>query len=109
MVITKVEFKKFERGNLKGFASVTFDDALIVTGIKLMWSEKTKSFFPAMPSTEYTDKDGSKKYNDIVFPVSKELRAEMTEAIVSKYKDGGNDVYSSSAKTNSTKQSDLPF
>lgn len=80
MKITAVSIKKMEKDNFKGFADVTFDDCFVVKGIRIM--DGKKGLFVAMPS-EYSEKDD--EYYDRCFPITKEFREELTDAILDGY------------------------
>lgn len=80
MKITAVSIKKMEKDNFRGFADVTFDDCFVVKGIRIM--DGKKGLFVAMPS-EYSEKDD--EYYDRCFPITKEFREELTDAILDGY------------------------
>ena len=80
MKITAVSIKKMNKDNFKGFADVTFDDCFVVKGIRIM--DGKKGLFVAMPS-EYSEKDD--EYYDRCFPITKEFREELTDAILDGY------------------------
>ena len=80
MKITAVSIKKMEKDNFKGFADVTFDDCFVVKGIRIL--DGKKGLFVAMPS-EYSEKDD--EYYDRCFPITKEFREELTDAILDGY------------------------
>ena len=65
-----------EDSTLKAFASVTFDDAIVVTGIRVI--DGSNGLFISMPQSK--DNDG--EYHDIVFPKSKEARTELQDAVI---------------------------
>ena len=81
--ITKVTFTPFnkEGNNLKGFASVTLDDELVLTGMRLILGNK--GLFISMPSALW---QSDEEYHDIYFPITAELREAITEEIVEAYK-----------------------
>ena len=66
--------------NIKAFASVSFDGFYAVHGIK---GEKGR--FVSMPSTQYTDRDGNKQYQDIFHPISKGARNALNQAVLNAY------------------------
>jgi len=66
-------------GNLKGIASANFDDCFAVTGIKIRDSQK--GLFVSMPNR----KVGDREYKDICFPVTKEFREELNNAVLNAY------------------------
>ena len=80
MKITAVSIKKMDKDNFRGFADVTFDDCFVVKGIRIM--DGKKGLFVAMPS-EYSEKDD--EYYDRCFPITKEFREELTDAILDGY------------------------
>lgn len=83
MDITEVKIRKYENNATRAFASVTFDDCLVVTGITVI--EGQKGLFVSMPQTKGKDADGKDKYFDIVFPTSKEGRQAITDAVLEAY------------------------
>jgi len=66
-------------GNLKGLASVNFDDCFAMTGIRILDSQK--GLFVSMPNRKIGEKD----YKDICFPVTKEYREELNDAVLAAY------------------------
>ena len=86
MDITKVLVRKYEGDNgknsLKGFATVTLDDELVLTSIKIV--KGSKGLFVAMPSTYW---ESDEKYHDIFFPVTADFREELNDEILQAYKD----------------------
>lgn len=66
---------------VKAIGSFALDDAFAVRGVRVM-EDKKGNHFVAFPSRE--KQDGS--YEDIAFPLSKELYAEITGAILKEYK-----------------------
>ena len=69
--------------NIKAFASVSFDGFYAVHGIKVCEGEKGR--FVSMPSTQYTDRDGNKQYQDIFHPISKGARNALNQAVLNAY------------------------
>lgn len=67
---------------VKAIGSFALDDAFAVRGVRVM-EDKKGNHFVAFPSRE--KQDGS--YEDIAFPLSKELYADITGAILKEYKD----------------------
>lgn len=86
MDITKVLVRKYEGDNgknaLKGFATVTLDDELVLTNIKIV--KGSKGLFVAMPSTYW---ESDEKYHDIFFPITADFREELNDEILQAYKD----------------------
>lgn len=67
------------KGNVMAFASITINDVFAVKGIRVMNSEK--GLFAAMPST----KDNKGEYKEICFPVTKDMRILLNNAVVGAY------------------------
>lgn len=81
MDVTEVKVTKYSKtGNLKGFANVTFDDVFVVTGIKILNGQR--GLFIAMPSNYSEAND---EYYDIYFPITKEFREELQDAVLEAY------------------------
>lgn len=67
--------------NLIGFANVKINDCFVVEDFKILQSEK--GLFVGMPSKP--DKSSKTGYRDTAKPITKEFRAELTEAVISAY------------------------
>lgn len=79
MKITEVKISRLENGGkCKALASVNFDGAFVVTGLRIM--EGSNGLFVSMPSQKRED-----KYIDIAFPVTKEFREELQKAVLDEY------------------------
>ncbi|MBR2555031.1 MAG: septation regulator SpoVG [Aeriscardovia sp.] len=82
MKITNINLKKLEnKGRLKASGSITFDDAFVVRGLGVV--EGKNGLFISMPSR----KDTQGKYNDVAFPINNDLRGQITEAVLSAYRE----------------------
>lgn len=79
MKITQVKVYHINKDNLKAFASVTLDDEFAVTGIKVM--DGRNGLFVSMPS----HKNNKGEYKDICFPITKDFRAELINAVLKEY------------------------
>ena len=80
MKITNINLKKLEnRGRLKASGSITFDDSFVVRGLGVV--EGNNGLFISMPSR----KDAQGKYSDVAFPITSELRGQITEEVLSAY------------------------
>lgn len=66
-------------GNLQAFASVTFDNEFVVTGIRLL--EGKNGYFISMPQK----KDSNNEYHDICFPITKKLRDLILDAVIGEF------------------------
>ena len=83
MNITEVKIRKYENNATKAFASVTFDNAFVVTGLTVV--EGSNGLFVSMPQTKGKDKDGKDRWFDICFPATKDGRQAITEAVLEAY------------------------
>ncbi len=80
MQITDIKIRKFfEDGPMKAIASVTFDDALAVHDIKVIYARDR--FFIVMPSRK--NPDGT--FRDIVHPINATFRAQLENAVIDAY------------------------
>ena len=108
MKITQVKVYKFNgEGKTKAFASVTLDECLVLTGLKVI--EGGNGLFVAMPQTKYKE-----EWKDIFFPVTKEFRQELVDAVLSEYNgesaSGGNSGPSATGNSVGDSNSDeFPF
>lgn len=74
-----VKFSLFPgEGSVKGVCSVTFGGEIAVKGVKVI--EGSKGLFVAMPSYKAGD-----EYKDIVYPITKEGRQKLNEAVIGEY------------------------
>ncbi len=82
MQVTEVRLNLINSSTaVKAIGSFALDDAFAVRGVRVMEDKKGNNFV-AFPSRE--KQDGS--YEDIAFPLSKELYATITGAIIDEYK-----------------------
>ncbi|MBR8701444.1 putative septation protein SpoVG [Fusobacterium sp. DD29] len=68
---------------LKAYADVTFDESFVIHGLKII--DGQKGMFVAMPSRKMPDGE----YKDIVHPITPELRKEITDVVIAKYNELG--------------------
>ena len=88
MKVETVNFRKVNKGNLKAFATVKFDNSFIIRGIKIL-SGKTGTYV-GWPSQEYIDKDGNKQYPLIVACENEDLYKSINSQILEEFaKSGG--------------------
>jgi len=66
-------------GNVRAYASVNLNDCFAIRNVKIV--DSTKGLFIAMPSY----KAGNGEYKDICFPVTKEFREQLNQAVVYAY------------------------
>ncbi len=80
MTITDIKIRKlFEDGPMKAIVSVTFDHALAVHDIKVIYARD--KHFIVMPSRK--NPDGT--YRDIVHPINVEFRTLLETAVIKAY------------------------
>jgi len=79
MNITDVKIVKRDDKLLRGYASITIDDAFVVKNIKII--DGKNGLFIAMPS--YRLKNGD--YKDVAHPLNTETRKQLEDKILNKY------------------------
>ena len=80
MTITDIKVRKvYDDGPMKAVVSVTFDGALAVHDIKVIYAKDR--LFIVMPSRK--NPDGT--YRDIAHPINSSFRAELEAAVIEKY------------------------
>lgn len=79
MKITDVRIFPVARdGNLKAFASLTFEESFVVRGIKIV--EGKNGLFAAMPDREWKG-----NYYDVCFPLTNTLREKIQDRVLSAF------------------------
>ena len=81
MKITEIRITLRDDNKLKGFASITLDDAFVIRGLKII--EGATGPFVAMPSRKR--KDGT--FQDIAHPINMKTREWMENQVISAYKE----------------------
>lgn len=86
MTVSEIKIFKVKKDDskVKAFASITIDDCLVLTGIKIITG--SKGLFTAMPSQKVGE-----EYKDIFFPVKAETREKLNDMIIKKYNEVAND------------------
>jgi stage V sporulation protein G len=79
MEITEVRLTLRHEERLKAFVSITFDNAFVVRGLKVI--EGNTGLFVAMPSRRR--KDG--EFRDIAHPINNETREMIEQAVINEY------------------------
>ena len=79
MEITEIRLTMRNEAKLKAFANVTFDNAFVIRGMKII--NGNKGFFLSMPSKRRPD--GT--YQDIAHPVNGEMRRMLEEKVLEAY------------------------
>ena len=92
----KVYPVKKEGSKIKAMCRVTFDEELVVKGIKLIKGDN--GLFISMPNSKSTNGE----YFDICFPLSATLRKEIQDAIIEEAKN-----YKEDKKNKKVKQEEL--
>jgi len=77
--ITEIRVTLRDEERLKGFANVTFDDAFVIRGMKII--QGNNGYFVSMPSRKRPD--GT--YQDIAHPVNKEMRELIEQKVLEAY------------------------
>lgn len=80
MEITEINISLRNEEKLKAFVNVTFDDAFVVRGMKVI--KGSNDYFISMPSRKMHD--GS--YRDIAHPIRNEFREYIETEILNKYR-----------------------
>ena len=112
MNITEVKLYPLQDSKTLALASITLDNEFVITGLKVV--QGNNGIFVAMPSKKNTKENAEKKYYDIAFPITKEAREEIQNAVISKYDESNNsDMYPTKNKEQEeyigVKEEDLPF
>ena len=80
----RVNLIKEPKGSTKAFASLNFEEAFVVGGLRVV--EGSKGLFVSMPQQKTKDKDGNDKYSDLCYPLSKKAREYIEDLILKEYK-----------------------
>lgn len=68
-----------QEGNVKAHASINLNDCFAIRNVKVV--DSSKGLFIAMPNY----KTGNGEYKDICFPVTKEFREQLNNAVIDAY------------------------
>ena len=79
MEITEIRLTMRNEDKLKAFANVTFDNAFVIRGMKII--SGNKGLFISMPSKKRPD--GT--YQDIAHPVNTDMRRILEKAVLDAY------------------------
>ncbi len=79
MEITEIRVTLRDEEKLRGFANVTFDNAFVVRGMKII--QGTSGYFVSMPSRKRPD--GT--HQDIAHPVNKDMRTLIETSVLEAY------------------------
>lgn len=81
MQITEVRITLRDEEKLKAFANVTFDDAFVIRGLKII--NGNSGYFVSMPSRKR--KDGT--HQDIAHPINNEMRKMIEDKVLAAYEE----------------------
>lgn len=81
MDITEVRVTLRDEAKLKAFANVTFDNAFVIRGMKVI--NGAKGYFVSMPSRKR--KDGT--HQDIAHPINNETRRLIEDKVLAAYEE----------------------
>ena len=79
MEITEIRVTLRDEEKLRGFANVTFDNAFVIRGMKII--KGNNGYFISMPSRKRPD--GT--HQDIAHPVNKEMRDDLEKRVLEAY------------------------
>jgi stage V sporulation protein G len=77
--ITEIRVTLRDEEKLRGFANVTFDNAFVIRGMKII--KGNNGYFISMPSRKRPD--GT--HQDIAHPVNKEMRDDLEKRVLEAY------------------------
>ena len=83
----KINEVKSDDSQVKGFATITFGDELVVRNIAIVEKKDTGELFVSMPSHRTNDvtEKGEPIYRDICNPITKEFYEELTKNILTAF------------------------
>lgn len=70
-------------GSIKAIASVSLDGLYVVKNLRVV--DGAKGLFVACPQEAYTNKDGSRKYSNVFFPVTNMAKQDLQDAVLHAY------------------------
>jgi stage V sporulation protein G len=79
--ITEIRVTLRDEERLKGFANVTFDNAFVVRGMKII--QGNNGYFVAMPSR----KRPNGTHQDIAHPVNSSMRRDIEQRVLEAYEE----------------------
>lgn len=79
MEITEIRVTLRDEEKLRGFANVTFDNAFVVRGMKII--QGANGYFVSMPSRKRPD--GT--HQDVAHPVNKDMRMVIEKRVLEAY------------------------
>ena len=84
-IITNVSVYTLNDSNSKtvALATVTIADCLVLTGLRIVKGKK--GMFVSMPQRKTNPDKNGNEYADIFFPVTRDFREELNNALLNKY------------------------
>ncbi|MGN1196829.1 MAG: SpoVG family protein [Acetatifactor sp.] len=81
----RVAVTPFERegSNIRGLARIYFEDCFVVSNVSIIQGKEKE--FVAMPSYMVKQNGGKSQYQDVCFPVTKEFREKLYDALMDCY------------------------
>ena len=81
----RVAVTPFERegSNIRGLARIYFEDCFVVSNVSIIRGKEKE--FVAMPSYMIKQNSGKSQYQDVCFPVTKEFREKLYDALMDCY------------------------
>ena len=92
MNITKVHITPLEANKVLALASITIDNDFVVSGLRVL--NGSKGLWVSMPSRKNKDNE----YKDIAYPITKEARETLQQAVINKYKEQTDQFVNEEAK-----------
>ena len=93
-------YENADMPNLKGFATLTFDDKYVLESVKIL-ENKDKELFVALPTIKVNpDKNDGNEYKEFFHPITERGRKGMNDAILRQFNDA-------SLANNTTKEYDI--
>lgn len=104
MLITQVKIYPLTDSKTKALCSITINDEFVITGLKVL--SGANGIWVAMPNR----KDNKGEYHDIAFPITKEAREEIQNAVILKYDESqgspaGQEIFESVSESFKKKES----
>lgn len=81
--------KRLNKGQLKGFCTLTIASEVVIHDIAIFVDDKGKFNF-RMPQKQFTGADGTVQYANIALPITAVARESILNAIISAYNDTEN-------------------
>jgi stage V sporulation protein G len=79
--VTEVRVYPADHDELRGYASITFDDCFMIRDFKIVRND-SGGLYVAMPNRK--EKQGG--YREIAYPITAEARGMIEEAVLAEYK-----------------------